>query len=196
MWEGTEGCLRVFARRASHRRIVAPADKKQCLKHHPDKKSSGNASDEEKADNYFQCIQKAFDCLSNPASRRLFDSVHDVDDTVPPVTKDADKFYATFGPAFEANARWFVKRPVPLLGDDSTPVEEVEAVYHFWYETKSWREFGYDNEEDPNQADSRDERRYLEKKNKAANKKKKKQEGARMLKLIDNAMASDPRLRR
>lgn len=121
--------------------------------------------------------------------------MNQVDDSVPPPTKDAAKFYQTFGAAFERNARWFVTRPVPLLGDEGTPIEEVEAMYAFWYETKSWREFGYEDEEDPTQADSREERRYIEKKNKAANKKKKKAEGARMLKLIDNAMASDPRIR-
>ena len=64
------------------------------------------------------------------------------------------------------------------------------------YNTKSWREFGYFDENDPDKAEDRDEKRYLMKQNKVANKKKKKEENARMIKLIDNAYASDPRIRR
>lgn len=43
-------------------------------------------------------------------------------------------------------ASWIEQQPVPKLGDESTPIEEVQAFYNFWYSATSWREFGYDDE--------------------------------------------------
>ena len=43
--------------------------------------------------------------------------------------------------------RWFAKQPAPLLGDDSTSYDDVMAFYDYWYNTESWREFGYFDEQ-------------------------------------------------
>ena len=49
--------------------------------------------------------------------------------------------------------------------------------------------------QDPNSATSRDERRWIIKNNLVERKKKKKAENARMIKLIDNMYACDPRIK-
>lgn len=87
--------------------------------------------------------------LSNPAKRRLFDSVDafaNIDDFVPSVTKDPATFYKNFGAAFAANARWLEKQPVPVLGDENATEEEVEAFYAFWLEI-SWQAKGQEQKE-------------------------------------------------
>jgi len=95
------------------------------------------------------------------------------------------------------NGKWLdTKDPVPPLGDASTPKEEVDAFYEYFYSHKSWREFGYHDKHALKEGQSRDERRWAEKQNKAEAKKKQKEETARMLKLVDNAYASDPRILR
>lgn len=180
---------------------IKKAYKKVVLIHHPDKKMTAKTTEEERAQNdaYFTCIKKAFEVLSNPAKRRLFDSVDeysDIDDTVPNVTKDPKAFYSVFGKAFEKNSRWLIQQPAPALGDDSTPEEQVRAFYSHWYNSGSWREFGYFVEHDPESAEDRDHKRQIIKENKAALKKKKTEENARMIKLIDNAYSSDPRIKR
>ncbi len=53
----------------------------------------------------FLLTHTAYDMLSNPVMRRMYDSVDDVDDSVPSVTKDAKVFYNNFGKAFARNSR-------------------------------------------------------------------------------------------
>ncbi|EDQ87643.1 uncharacterized protein MONBRDRAFT_33201 [Monosiga brevicollis MX1] len=174
---------------------IKKAYKKMVLKHHPDKKGDLSGAEAKAADEYFDRIQRAYDLLSNEKQRRMYDSVDDVDDSVPAPCTDEARFYETFGPAFERNARWFATQPVPQLGSPDTKFEDVEHFYHFWYHQKTWREFGYDDDEDPSKADSREERRWMEKQLRARRKKRKKEENARMLKLVDHAYSSDPRIR-
>eukprot|EP00045_Choanoeca_perplexa_P017608 m.259201 g.259201 ORF g.259201 m.259201 type:complete len:703 (-) comp17585_c0_seq4:1455-3563(-) len=175
---------------------IKKAYKKMVLKHHPDKKGEMNAKDAKAADEYFNRIQTAYQLLTNPQQRRLYDSVDDVDDSVPAPQKDPKAFFKSFGPAFARNSRWFETQPAPEFGDAETPYEEVAAFYSFWYREKTWREFGYDDDEDPNQAESREEKRWMEKQLRSRRKKQKKAENGRMLKLIDNAYQSDPRIRK
>eukprot|EP00051_Salpingoeca_urceolata_P008232 m.104459 g.104459 ORF g.104459 m.104459 type:complete len:575 (-) comp15644_c0_seq3:85-1809(-) len=174
---------------------IKRAYKKAVLKHHPDKKES-TTEDQAQENELFTCIQKANEILTDPKKRRLYDSIDEFDDSVPSITRDVKQFFSNFGPTFEANSRWMEQQPAPELGDDDTPYEQVEAFYQYWLDAKSWREFGYFDKEDPSDADSREERRYIERQNKAARKKKKKEEYSRLHRLVDNAMASDPRLRR
>ena len=47
----------------------------------------------------------AYELLSCPDKRRLYDSVDDVDDTVPSAPKDLNDFYRVFGPVFARNAK-------------------------------------------------------------------------------------------
>ena len=49
-------------------------------------------------DDYFTCITKAAEILSNPVKRRAFDSVDPTfDDSVPPEIKSGDKVSPTSG---------------------------------------------------------------------------------------------------
>jgi hypothetical protein len=41
-----------------------------------------------------------------------------------------------FAPAFRRNARWSVESAVPDVGDESTPYQQVEAFYDFWFKFK------------------------------------------------------------
>jgi DnaJ family protein C protein 2 len=74
--------------------------------------------------------------------------------------------------------------------------EEVERFYNFWSTFDSWRTFELLDEEDPEQAENRDERRWIEKQNRAKRIKKKKDEAARILKLVDTAISLDPRVQK
>ena len=65
-----------------------------------------------------------------------------------------------FGPAFRRNSRWSVQQPVPEVGNEAAPWEAVNAFYDFWFTFRSWREFPHPDEEDTEQAESREERRW------------------------------------
>lgn len=65
-----------------------------------------------------------------------------------------------FGPAFKRNSRWSVQQPVPDPGDDRTDIEVVERFYDFWFGFKSWREFPHPDEEDLEQAENREHKRW------------------------------------
>ena len=65
-----------------------------------------------------------------------------------------------FGPAFKRNSRWSVSQPVPDVGNEETPYNAVDKFYDFWFAFKSWREFPHADEEDVEQAESREEKRY------------------------------------
>ncbi|CAG8440706.1 13593_t:CDS:10 [Ambispora gerdemannii] len=169
------------------------AHRKKVLKHHPDKKaSSGNMND----DAFFKCIQKAHEILSDPVKRRQYDSVDSEIDDSPPSLKIRGDFFEIYGPVFEREARFSNKTPVPLLGDINTNKEELEAFYDFWYKFDSWRSFEYLDKEDADSTDNRDDKRYLEKKNKAERARLKKEDNARLRKIVDNALSSDPRIQK
>ncbi|CAB4476753.1 uncharacterized protein OCT59_016910 [Rhizophagus irregularis] len=170
---------------------IKHAHRRKVLKHHPDKKaSSGDTND----DAFFKCIQKAHEVLSDPVKRRQFDSVDDAIDDEVPSSKAKGDFFKTYGPIFEREARFSNKTPVPMLGDINTSKPEVEAFYDFWYNFDSWRSFEYLDKEDTDSTDNRDDKRYIEKKNKAERAKRKKEDNIRRGKLIDQALSLDPRI--
>lgn len=176
---------------------IKRAYRKKVLHHHPDKrKARGLAVKED--DDYFSCITKAYDTLGIPAKRRAFDSVDpEFDDDIPPKVLDSkENFYESYRPVFELNARWSNKRKVPQLGENSATFDEVNKFYSFWYEFDSWREYSYLDEEDKDKGENRDERRWIDKQNKAARIKRKKDEVTRIRTLVDNAYACDPRIAR
>eukprot|EP01135_Chromosphaera_perkinsii_P003277 Nk52_evm52s239 gene=Nk52_evmTU52s239 len=171
---------------------IKRAYKRLVLKYHPDKQ--GNAGED--SNDIFKCLQVAFEQISDPERRRAYDSVDpEFDDYVPAANKNSKKnFFEVFGEVVESNARWSVEQPVPLLGDMETPFEEVEQFYNFWYDFQSWREFSYLDEEDTKNAECREEKRWLDRKNKTERTRRKKEDNARLIELVENLIACDPRI--
>lgn len=183
---------------------IRRAYRRKVLKHHPDKKAGdAAASPQPKApkgkkqgnpDDFFNCVQIAFEILSDPAKRKHFDSVDPTfDDSIPKEQKVSDVF-AVYGPVFRRNARFSNIQPVPDFGDINTPYEKVKAFYDFWYNFDSWRVFNYLDEEDTSKAESREEKRYLEQINRKNRAELKAVEMRRVRQLTDQALANDPRI--
>ncbi|KAJ9351905.1 DnaJ domain-containing protein [Paecilomyces variotii] len=175
---------------------IKRAHRKKVLRHHPDKKTAAGATDEN--DSFFKCIQKATEILLDPIKRRQFDSVDEAADVDPPTKKEVAKgnFYKLWGPVFESEARFSKKQPVPLLGDENSTKEEVEEFYNFWYNFDSWRSFEYQDEDVPDDNESRDQKRHIEKKNANARRKKKTEDSARLRHLVDDCLAMDERIKK
>ena len=139
--------------------------------------------------------------MSNAEKRRQFDSVDEgVDDNdVPsPTAKIADEaqFVELYGPVFEREGRFSKVQPVVQVGAANASKKEIEQFYSFWYGFDSWRSFEYNDKEANEGADSRDEKRYQEKKNKSERDRKKKEDRARVRSIIEQAEKVDPRLKR
>lgn len=174
--------------------LIKRAYRAKVLKHHPDKRRAQGESIVTD-DDYFTCITRAYEILGTPAKRRSYDSVDpEFDDSLPSTSDLKDDFFETFTIYFETNARWSEKKNVPPLGDNSTPRENVEKFYNFWYDFESWREYSYLDEEEKEKGQDRDERRWIEKQNKAVRAKKKKEEMSRIRALVDLAYNNDPRI--
>merc|ERR1711935_218917 len=165
------------------------------LKYHPDKLGREATKKDEEA---FACITKSAEILSNPQKRRAFDSVDpEFDNSIPKGdTKELiANFYSQFQPVFERNTRWALNRSkVPPPGTEESTRREVDGFYQYWYDFKSWRDYHWEDEEDPEQASDRWERRHIEKMNKVERTKKKKTEMGRIRKLVDLAYECDPRI--
>ena len=90
--------------------------------------------------------------------------------------------------------------PLPLLGDNTTPLEQVHAFYEYWIHFDSWRDFTLratsETEHDVEAADCREEKRWMKQEIDRKVKKMKREEMARINLLVTRAMAVDPRLRR
>jgi DnaJ family protein C protein 2 len=85
---------------------------------------------------------------------------------------------------------------VPRFGNANSTKEEVEEFYNFWYNFDSWRSFEYQDEDVPDDGESRDQKRHTERKNNNARKKKKQEDNARLRKLLDDASAGDERIKK
>lgn len=131
--------------------------------------------------------------LIDPVKRRIYDSTDEFDDEIPSDCAPQD-FFKVFGPAFLRNGRWSVVQPIPFLGDENTPLKDVDLFYDFWYGFKSWREFPHADEHDLDQAESRDEKRWMERQNAKLSEKARKEEYVRIRALVDNAYKRDPRV--
>lgn len=162
---------------------------------HPDKATPEGRPD---AEIKYKAMQKAYDTLLDKKKRMDYDSALPFNDGLPSSSEGTSvkTFYSTYGPVFKENARFSEKRPVPDLGDDEQSWDEVNAFYDFWFAFKSWRAFSHLDEHHPNDDTSRDERRWMEKKNAKLRAGKKKEEVARVRKLVEDAMKKDPRVQR
>ncbi|XP_050419896.1 dnaJ homolog subfamily C member 2 [Adelges cooleyi] len=174
---------------------IKTAYRRRVLNHHPDKrKKLGEKVQGD--DDYFTCITRAWEILGNKLKRRAFDSIDPKFDNDIPSKDTAKKsnFFELFGPVFARNSIWSEQNSVPQLGDINSSRDHVDRFYNFWYSFNSWREFSYLDEEDREQATDREERRWIEKQNRANRAKLKKEESTRIRQLVDLAYANDPRL--
>lgn len=170
------------------------AHRKKVLRHHPDKKQGATGLSD---DSFFKCIAKSHEILSNEEKRRQFDSVDEGvdDDAVPTGKEKPEHFFELWGPVFEREARFSKEQPVPSLGTAESSKEEVDEFYNFFYNFDSWRSFEYLDKEVNEGSDSRDEKRYTEKKNRNDRARRKKEDNARLRSLVDKALSIDPRIK-
>lgn len=177
---------------------IKKAYKKMALTHHPDKMK--DPTEEQKQ--HFILIQEATDILSDPVKRRRFESTLKFDDTIPSDLRKgyADNFFEVFAPVFKRNARWSSQPRVPELGDAETPIEKVKSFYEFWQNFDSWRdpmamaeaeEVELHNLEE---AECREEKRYMERENAKIARKIKQGERERIADLVKIAEKHDPRM--
>jgi DnaJ family protein C protein 2 len=82
---------------------------------------------------------------------------------------------------------------VPVLGNPDDHIDVVNAFYDFWFEFKSWRDFKVDKDHDLEKAESREEKRWMEKENAKLKASKLKEEAARVRALVEDAIRIDPR---
>jgi DnaJ homolog subfamily C member 2 len=97
---------------------------------------------------------------------------------------------------FKREARFSKIQPVPSVGTYESERADVEAFYNFWFSFESWRSFERMDEEDVDKSEGRDEKRWIEKKNKSQRQKLKKEDNVRTTKLVEQAFAADPRIRK
>merc|ERR1711936_1253623 len=81
-------------------------------------------------------------------------------------------------------------------GNDNTNYDDLMVFYKIWLNFDSWREYSYMGEEEKEKGADREERRYLDKLNKAERQRRKNAEISRIRQLVDCAMANDPRIKR
>jgi len=174
-----------------------------CLLHHPDKQGADKTPKEmAKINKHFLKIQEGHEVLSDVKKRRKYDSMGDFDDFVPSGLKKNQDFYTVFGPVFKRNAKWSERKPVPDLGDENTSYDTVDAFYEFWHGFETWRDMDEVIKEEEGDdcfmaledADSREERRWMERENEKLRSKHRKAERQRVLKLVSSAEQCDPRV--
>ncbi|KAI8822020.1 uncharacterized protein EV422DRAFT_525342 [Fimicolochytrium jonesii] len=168
---------------------IKKAYRRKVLKHHPDKNPDGS-------DSFFKCIQKAWEVMSDVTKRKQWDSVDPkFDDSIPSAKAKGD-FFKLYAPVFEKEARFSKTQPVPGVGTMESDRDETEAFYNFWFNFDSWRTFENLDEEDTDGVESREEKRWLDRKNKAERTKRKKADNSRVNKMVENAFAADPRIKK
>ncbi|WVQ84817.1 hypothetical protein IAT38_006974 [Cryptococcus sp. DSM 104549] len=176
---------------------IKVAHRRKVLRHHPDKKASskGHGTND---DSFFKCIQKAHETLTHTERRRQFDSVDwNIEDEVPDFKKlSPEEFCQHASAVFAREGRFSKTQPVPEFGDLESSKKDVEGFYDFFYNFDSWRSFEWHDKEVNEGSDSRDDKRFTEKKNKSERARRKKDDNTRLRELVDTVLAHDPRIRR
>jgi len=183
-----------------------------------------------KEDPIFLKVKEAFDTLSDLAKRKAYDSTIDFDESIPETDCTDKEFYQRFGKCFERNLRFAVendpsnqtiknnankkgrnkgkggggkhshRKSPPTLGNDKTPISDVNEFYDYWIHFDSWRDFTIPamklTEHDTDVAGCRFEKRWMQQEIARKAKALKKDEMARIAKIVERSMASDPRLKR
>lgn len=181
--------------------VIKKAYHKAVLMYHPDKAQYKTADGKEDR-TVFLKIQEAFAVLCSEPKRRAYDSQLPFDESIPTeekiqksLAKGPQRFFKLFGPVFQRNARFATHKPVPDLGDMDTPIANVYKFYQYWVKFESWRDFtGVGAEYKPDDAGSREEKRYMQKENERLAKKLKTKEMQRLIALVALAEKYDPRV--
>ena len=110
---------------------IKTAYRKLILVYHPDK--LGDQISEKDKEIWLK-IQKAYETLSDEQKRIAYDSQLPFDDTIPQQGDDIDdkNFYEVFEPVFVRTSRFSKHKPVPDLGSEECPIDEVLKFYKFW----------------------------------------------------------------
>lgn len=103
---------------------IKSAYKRLALMCHPDKLGEKiTESDKE----IWLKIQNAYETLIDPVKRKRYDSSLPFNDNIPNeadvIDMSEEAFYETFEPVFKRNALFAKKKPVPNLGDATTPID-------------------------------------------------------------------------
>lgn len=103
--------------------------------YHPDKAQHKSADGKKEDRSVFLKVQEAFNVLSNETKRRAYDSQMPFDESTPTeervakaLEKGPKKFFKLYDAVFKRNARFAVKKPVPEIGGEETPMPEVRTV--------------------------------------------------------------------
>jgi DnaJ family protein C protein 2 len=133
--------------------------------------------------------------LSDPKKRRQWDSCDPKISYEIPKPNAPGDFFDIYRPIFKRESRFSKNGPSKPLGDLQSSREDVELFYGAWFSFESWRTFEQMDEECADNSDSRDEKRWLDKKNRSQRQKLKKEDSARISKLAEQAFSLDPRIR-
>ncbi len=172
------------------------------LLYHPDKLAERG---EQGGEETFRGIQKAYDILSDPEKRRDYDSQDAPKDEKYPASEQlaaaaansSAEFYKMAGDIFRRQGRWSKVEEVPSVGDDSTPIGEVKNFYNWWSQSyESWRTWKHEDEYDLNQAENRNERRWMERQNEKLQRSFKQAEKTAMADFVIAAQKADPRMKK
>merc|ERR1712217_706467 len=86
-------------------------------------------------------------------------------------------------------------QPVPDLGDEKTDMNKVHKFYDFWFSFETWRDFSVHDEYNLEDAEFREEKRWMERQNARIRKNYEKDERKRILRLVEIAERLDPRIK-
>merc|ERR1711907_664588 len=142
----------------------------------------------EKIEERYKSIQKAYDVLKDPVKRKIYNNSFLFDSSIPKKKSTSDEeFYNTYTECFSKWAKWSIQRPIPTFGAADKNLDDLNEFYNFWLSFKSSRDFSFLGKYNINEAEGRDERRWMEQKNKRQAKLEKKKETELIKMLVKNA---------